>query len=885
MQLAEALRDRYVLERELGRGGMATVYLAHDLKHKRPVALKVLRPELAASLGPERFQREIEFAARLQHPHILTVLDSGDVAGQLWFTMPYVEGESLRTRLTREGQLPIEAALRIAGEAAQALQYAHDHRVIHRDIKPENLLHTADGNTLVADFGIARALGDPGGSDERLTETGLSLGTPRYMSPEQASAERALDARTDVYSLGCVLYEMLAGEPPYTGPTAQAILAKRFSEPVPSVRRLRPNVPHPVDEAIQRALAPIPADRFATAAELARALQPPAAGSTGVATVVTTPATSPTPPGPPPPVRGRRRLPVAAITLGLSLLLALGVLFAWRRTHRGSEEAGATHLAVLPFENLGPAADEYFADGVTDAVRGKLAALPGLQVTASNSSGQYKHTSKAPQRIGQELGVRYLLVGKVRWDKGQGGQSRVEVSPELVQAATASTKWQEPFDAALTDVFQVQADIAGRVAQELDVALGVGERERLADKPTTNLPAYDLYLQGNEAASGLDGVAPVELRRAIGFYERAVALDSTFALAWAQLSRAHSIIYSQHTPTAADAEGARVAAERALALSPGLAEGHLALADYYNFVRKDWARALAEYDAGRKVAPNNAELLKSAGLVARSQGRWEESQAALQQAQTLDPRSISTARRLAYTLLWLRRYPEAHEAADRALVLNPRDPALHQSKAMVFLAEGNLPKARTVLNAAQREVEPTALVAWMADYFDLFWVLDDAQQQLVLRLPPGPFSDDRLIWGLALAGTYVLRGDMTKARAYADSARLAGEAQVREAPENGQRHVLLGTALAYLGRNAEAVREGERAVALLPVSKDASLGAYVQHQLVRIYLLVGEPDKALDQLEPLLKIPYFLSPGWLRIDPTFAPLKGNPRFERLVAGK
>ncbi|HET6795827.1 MAG TPA: tetratricopeptide repeat protein, partial [Gemmatimonadales bacterium] len=234
-------------------------------------------------------------------------------------------------------------------------------------------------------------------------------------------------------------------------------------------------------------------------------------------------------------------------------------------------------------------------------------------------------------------------------------------------------------------------------------------------------------------------------------------------------------------------------------------------------------------------------------------------------------------------LIRLRRYPEAHEAAERALAIDPRDPALHQNKAMVFLAEGNLPEARAVVTAAQREVEPTALVAWMATYWDLYWVLDDQQQRLLLRLRPGPFGDDRLLWGLALAATHAFRGDTARARAYADSARLAGEAEVREAPEDGQRHVLLGTALAYLGRKAEAVREGERAVTLLPVSRDANLGAYVQHQLVRIYLLDGEPERALDQLEPLLNMPYYLSPGWLKIDPTFDPLRGNPRFQRLIA--
>ena len=256
-----------MLERELGRGGMAVVYLADDVRHDRPVALKVLLPELAASLGPERFQREIHLAARLQHPHILTVLDSGEAAGRLWFTMPFVEGESLRDRLRRERQLPVDDALRIAVEAARALDYAHKHGVIHRDIKPENIMLTADGSTLVADFGIARALDSV---DDGLTQTGFSIGTPAYMSPEQAAGDKGLDPRTDLYSLASVLYETLAGEPPFTGPTAQAMAARRLTEPAPSVRALRPTVPPAVDEAIRKALAPVAADRFATAANSPR---------------------------------------------------------------------------------------------------------------------------------------------------------------------------------------------------------------------------------------------------------------------------------------------------------------------------------------------------------------------------------------------------------------------------------------------------------------------------------------------------------------------------------------------------------------------------------------------------------------------------------------
>ena len=877
-QLQRALADRYTVERELGRGGMATVYLARDLRHKRPVALKVLHPELAQALGPERFLREIETVARLQHPHILTVHDSGETAGQFWFTMPFVEGESLRDRLRRETQLPVDDAIRIATDAARALEYAHEHGIIHRDIKPENLLLTRDGSTLVADFGIARALSE---DLEQLTQTGMSVGTPAYMSPEQAAGNRHLDARTDVYSLGAVLYEMLAGETPFTGPTAQAIIAKRLSGEVPQVRRVRSSVPEGLQQAVTKALAPVAADRFASAAEFARALQPSVATPTGTPIVPLAPAggdgRSPTAE-----VRARRRMPVAAVTLGLGVLIGGGVLFAWRRSHPGVEETGgAKVLAVLPFENLGDSADAYFADGVGDEVRGKLSQLAGLAVIARASSNEYKRTTKTQQQIARELGAEYLLTATVRWEKHPDGTSRVRVSPELVRVAPGvapTTKWQQGFDAALTDVFQVQADIAGRVAQAMNLALGDSVKHELAAKPTQSLPAYDAFLRGRAAlqsdSSGSD-------RQAVAAFEQAVALDSTFVEAWAQLAEAQGRLYSR-TPTPAGAETVRRTAERTLALAPTRSEGHEALAAYYGFVLEDAARALTEDSTAFALAPGNAELLGYVGADEITLGRWDAGRRHLEQAVRLDPRSRLPAELLRFVLQWTRQYPEAEQAFDHALQLEPADLGLRKRRAMVALAQGDLAGAQAVIKAAPKEVDPTALVASGGIFV---WVLDQAQQQLLLRLRPSAFDDDRAIWGLVLAQTYALRGDAAKARVYADSARLAVERQLVDAPEDAQRHMLLGLALAYLGQKTAAIREGEHGMALMPFSRDATVAPLLQHQLARIYILVGEPEKALDQLEPLLKIPYYLSPGWLKIDPNFDPLRGNPRFERLVAGE
>jgi eukaryotic-like serine/threonine-protein kinase len=887
-QLQQSFSGTYELVRTLGAGGMATVYLAHDLRHGRDVALKVLHPDLGSALGPERFQREIRLAARLQHPHILTVLDSGENAGRLWFTMPFVEGESLRDRLTRERQLPVADAVRIATQAAQALQYAHQHGVIHRDVKPENLLLTEDGNTLVADFGIARSLAS-GGS--RLTETGLTLGTPAYMSPEQASGESDVSALSDIYSLGTVLYEMLAGEPPFTGPTAQAVIAKRFTSAAPDVRLARPTVPEPVALAVAQALAPVPADRFASAADFARALAPVVTSGMSAAAIPPASDTSTAPPadhatqasmnGGPPRFRVPRPL---FTTLVLGIAIGLGLLFGWSRYRSNERPTGLRLVAVLPFQNMGDSADAYFADGITDAVRGKLTSMAGLQVTASSSSGEYRHTTKTPQQIARELGVDYLLIGKVRWAKAVDGTSRVQVSPELIKAASASSAWQESFDANLTDVFKVQTDIASRVASALNVALGDSAQRQLVERPTTNLAAYDAFLRGDAVSGNLSVLDPTTLRKAAELYEQATALDPDFALAWSRLARTYGLMYSNGVPSQETGELTRRAAERALALSPERSDGHLALGDYYSEVMVDFRRAAGEYAEGLRRSPSDVDLLNAAAINLQSLGQWDSALVSLSRAATLDPRSVAIGRRLGFTLMRLRRYPEAITATDRVLALAPDNLGVVETRAMIELAKGDLAAAHAVVSAAAPRTEPTAFVAYLGNYWDLYWLLDDPQQQLLLRLSPSPFDDDRSAWGIVLAETYQLRGDSVRMRAYADSARLAIEKILESTPNDAQRRAFYGLALAYLGRRAEAIREGEKAAALLPTSKDGYTGPYIEHILVRIYMLSGEKQKALDHLEPLLKVPYHLSPGWLRIDPTFAPLRGEPRFQKMAAG-
>jgi serine/threonine-protein kinase len=455
----------------------------------------------------------------------------------------------------------------------------------------------------------------------------------------------------------------------------------------------------------------------------------------------------------------------------------------------------------------------------------------------------------------------------------------VQVSPELIEVRTGASKWQQSFDANVTDVFQVQGSIASQVAGALGVALGSKEQQQVEARPTRNLAAYDVYLR----ARALAGNDPATLRQVAGLYEQAVSLDSSFTEAWARLSSTLSNLYFNATPDPVVGARARAAAERARALQPDGAPGHFAMSRYHYLVGNDLAKAELEADLALKLAPNDAEILRQAANLEEALGRWDEALAHLQQARRLDPRSATVARSLQLCLALLRRYPEALAVGNEALALDAAALGIVETQAIIYLMQGDLAGARAVIRAVPPTLAPTALVAYFANYQDLYWVLEEEQQQLVLRLSPSAFDGDRAVWADVLMQTYWNRGDKVRARAYADTALVALREQLKGSPNDPQRHLFSGLALAYLGRKAEAIREGVRGAELAPLNKDQSNGAYGQHILLRIYLLVGENEKALDLLEPLLKIPYYVSPGWLRIDPTFAPLKGNPRFERLLA--
>ena len=661
-QLSAALAGRYRVEREIGRGGMAVVYLAHDLRHDRRVAIKLLLPELAQAVGPARFLREIRIAAQLTHPHIVPLFDSGEVDGRLFYVMPFLDGESLRQRLDRERQLAVHDAIGIARQVASALEYAHARDVVHRDIKPDNIL-LYQNEAMVADFGIALALS--AAQSPRITGTGLVVGTPEYMSPEQALDEGA-DARSDQYSLACVLFEMLAGEAPYSGSTPYSILSKRLMDPVPSVRRLRPTVPPVVDRALVRALAKVPADRFpsvgAFAGELALGVATPATGTTAAA-----------------------------------------------------ERPRVASVAVLPFRNLSADPEnEYFADGITEDVIAHLSKIRALTVISRGSVMPFKQRSASMRDISATLGATALLDGSVR----RLG-NRVRIVAQLVDGESDRSLWAETYDRQLDDIFTIQTDVALHIASALEAELSPDERDRVERKPTEDLQAYQLFLQGRQWHIKYTNEA---LWRAIEYFERALERDASFALPAAEMATCWLELIESGVIEPADAYArAEEAVTLALRADPDSSEAH-ATWGYLRMVRDfAWEEAEREFRRALALSPSNADAYDVYGRLCAAQGRFEESVAKMRRAQELDP--LAHRIDIATALLRAGQYPEAIERARAAVELEPTNARARATLGWAQLLAGQRREGVADIEEAVRQAPGATL--WLAQLGEAYGMTGD----------------------------------------------------------------------------------------------------------------------------------------------------------------
>lgn len=653
-RLRDATLDRYEIECELGRGGMATVFRARDIKHDRSVAIKVLHPELAVAATSERFDREISIAARLNHPNALSVIDSGFHSGLQYYVMPFVDGESLRERLDREGPLPINQALDITRQAAGALLAAHKSDLIHRDVKPGNIL-LADDHVYLADFGIARAA-DP---VDRLTSTGFSVGTPMYMSPEQATASGSIDGRSDQYSLACVLYEMLAGHPPFLGATQQEIIARHALDPMPSVRSARPAVSPALEKTLRHALGKTPADRFKTLEEFIAAL-PTAADVATAELRASLPRWR----------RGltRRSMLTAAAFVAVAAATGLAVR-SWAPT-------GATGvsdrilLTVLPLTNEGPSEDDYFADGLSEEITARLTRVAGIGIIARNNSISREGEDRDVAQIGRELGVRYVLAGTLRWADAPEGR-RVRVAPELHDIESGTVVWGEPYTATLSDVFLLQSELAERVVQALQVRLGEDERAAVRAASTDNIEAYTSYARGRfqwkkRTAAGMT--------LAIEEFQSAIEEDSTYARAYAGLADTY-VLYNQHGGTDIPRDEAlalaREAAETALRFDRNLAEARASLGEVVMYADWDWGAAEGHFQSAIGLDEDYATVRQWYSELLSVTGRQQEALLEGRAAARLDPTSAATTHAAALPLLGLYEFDRAIAEYERVLELDP----------------------------------------------------------------------------------------------------------------------------------------------------------------------------------------------------------------------
>ena len=886
---------------KLGEGGMGEVYRAEDTSLDREVALKVLPAELASD--PERlarFEREAKTLAALDHPNIVTIYTVEEAEGVRFLTMQLVDGRQLSELIPRGG-MSVERLFELAIPLAEALAAAHEKGVIHRDLKPGNIMVTTDGRVKVLDFGLAKLQPEAAvaatteARTEALTGEGRILGTMPYMSPEQLEGKE-IDARSDIFSFGAMLYEMATGVRPFQGDTSVSLISSIVKDTPQSVDQLKGELPHHLARIVNRCLEKNPKRRYQSAIDVYNELdalrkevdsgivRPSSAevSATDVSAAVATPP------------RPRRWWPVAAAA-GAVLVVGL-VLWLGRREAPAPEQAVVSSepvaslekqtpmIVVLPFENLGSSEDEYFADGMTEEITSRLAVVSGLRVISRSSAVQYKENRPPLKQIGEELGVDYVLEGAVRWARADDG-SRVRITPQLVRVADDSYLWASSYDRVIEDVFAIQAEIATEVARELGLTLLEPERQELEARPTENLEAYQAYLRG-EHHENLPDYSEENRRQEVEAFQRAVDLDPGFALAQAALCHAHSFYYRLgYDLTPARRAMAKEAFDRAMALDPDSPRVLFQLGFYHYYIEGDYDAALSKFLAAAEAYPNDGQILAATAFIWRRQGKFEEGIDRLKQAFEVSPRDAQIAALIGEYSMMARDYPQAVEYLDIAIGLAPDNDWSYNVKSHTLLSwRGDLEGSRRVLESLPGidRGDDGYYWGWSAylllnrDFEKLLELLDNVSfESFSSQLVSIPVELDR-------GETLRFLGRAEEARVAYEAARVVLEKELEERPDDFRLHSALGLAYAGLGRKAEAIAAGKRAVEMQPVEKDAYIGPLQVKHLAVIYSRLGEPDLAVDQLENLLSIPSRTSVEILRLDPVWDPLRDHPRFQALL---
>jgi non-specific serine/threonine protein kinase len=845
----------YRIVEKIGAGGMGEVYLAGDTMLNRQVALKFLPQHLCQDEDCRaRFKREAQAAAKLNHPNIITIYEVSDYNGRPYFAMEFVEGQQLKDFIQDDGvttDFAVDAVLQLC----EGLDKAHREGIVHRDIKPSNIIIDAEGNAKLVDFGLATIQ-----QDEKLTKTGSTLGTIGYMPPEQIKGKEA-DQRSDLFSLGVVLYEMLTGKQPFRGENEAATLNAILNDTPEPIARYKSDVPEELQRIVTKLMEKDPAFRYQTAAgviaDLKKMISSKAAGL------------------------GKRYdwwnryVVVGAVFI---LIIVAGYWLITRFAPGQSEEASQKRkmLAVLPFENLGLPEDEYFADGITDEITSRLAMVHGLGVISRTSAYAYKESDKTLPQIAKELGVDYILEGTIRWDKS-GDVDKIRVTPQLIFVKDDVHIWADNYDRTLNEIFTVQADIAIRIVDTLGVTLLATERQSMELKPTNNFAAYDLYLQGKKY---WDRDRSLDL--AVPLLEAAVEADPDFAQAHRLLARSYGFSYFNYYDRSDEMrQKCLAAAKNAVKTSNGGIEGNIAMGFYHYYLNRDYDQALEQFEIALKTQPNNSEILSAVAFVRRRQGKWQLSTVNLFKATEIDPHARTITNELLTTLFMTRSTEAMQEVIEKSLVLRPDDATLMFYMVDVMLRNGsNMADIKDAIKTASKSGNPAEVAYWLEHYDVAFRDYESALNRR--QVPGGYYMSDTAMFYLSKADIYSYLGRDSMSRKYYDSSRIISEARLEEDSTLSFSLMNLADAYAGLGRFSDAIRVGQKAVEIMPISRDALYGSGMLGGLCHIYIKTGEHDDAIDLLDSLMKIPSGIYLYDLQNYPIYDPLRDHPRFQALL---
>jgi serine/threonine protein kinase/tetratricopeptide (TPR) repeat protein len=867
--IGETILHYKILEK-LGEGGMGVVYKAEDTKLKREVAIKFLPHHISSNdEDRKRFEIEAQAAASLNHPNITTIHSIEESDSEVFIVMEYIDGIELKGKI-KSGSISINEAVDIAIQIADGLEAAHKKGIVHRDIKSGNVMITKDGKAKIMDFGLAKV-----GKGTQVTKVGTTVGTVAYMSPEQTRGEE-IDNRSDIWSFGVLLYEMVTGKQPFKGDYDQALVYSILNEE-PETAEISSTA---LRNIILKALEKEPVERYQKVSEMLADLI-----EIKNETLTRTYSRS-----------SERKTQIqkkknkwfvpAAIIIFIAFLIVAYIYFN-SRSSVNNVSSEIKMIVVLPFENLGSSEDEYFADGITEEITSKLSGLSGLGVIARASAAQYKNTNKSLDEIAKELGVGYILVGTIRWDKS-GDVDKVRVNPELIRTSDGVQMWSEPYESEYSTSFKLQTQIASQVANAMDINLLQPEKKSLSTNLTENQEAYNLYLKGKDFLD-YRNQEPQNKTTAERLFKQAIYLDPNFAAAYAGLSKAYSDMYwfyYDHSQKTIDLS--KQAVEKSLELNPEFYGGYASLAWYYYHCKLDYDKAIENFHRSLDLQPNNYDALGGLGAVLRRQGKVEESIPFIERAMNINPLSAQAIFELGASYYWSKKYSMAIPLFQKSMSQDPSSPvSYYHLSACYILSDGDLTNATEAINSGLKEgvIDKTGYIIQRNTEIDIYSrnfeeALNDLKNSRNLVFDE-QFTFVPKDLNIGIVNLYL--GRLNDAKKSFNSAIDFLNKKIKESPNDSRLYSALGIAYAGLSQKQNAVKWAKKGVELLPISKEALRGQARLNDLAKVYAMVGEYDLAIQILKKLINIPSEITPAILKIDPMWDKLRGNPEFNKLLA--